>query len=183
MGPCESVVAELAARPERGSTADDPRRSTRGVPGRRDLPADRDRGGRTRHEPARGAARGTGGPDRDDRGRVGRGRHRAAGGGPRPGRARLAGSTPSSSGSPSRSAAPVAATASFVIWGWVIDSWIVATALDVAAPFLRAGVSAAVQVAPLVALGAAAWVVILRRVSAPLPLPPPSTPPPATPGL
>ena len=76
---------------------------------------------------------------------------------------------------------PVAATASFVIWGWVMDSWLVAQV--VAAQFLRAGVIAAVQVAPLVALGAAAWVVILRRVSAPLPLPPPSTPPPATPGL
>ena len=76
---------------------------------------------------------------------------------------------------------PVAATASFVIWGWLIDSWLVAQV--VAAQFLRAGVIAAVQVAPLVALGAAAWVVILRRVSAPLPLPPPSTPPPATPGL
>ena len=55
--------------------------------------------------------------------------------------------------------------------------------VDVAAPFLRAGVIAAVQVAPLVAVGAAAWVVILRRISAPLPLPPPSTPPPATTGL
>ena len=76
---------------------------------------------------------------------------------------------------------PVAATASFVIWGWVIDSW--SGEVDVAASFLRAGVTAATQVAPLVALGAAAWVVILRRVSAPLPLPPPSTPPPATPGL
>jgi len=76
---------------------------------------------------------------------------------------------------------PVAATASFVIWGWLMDSWLVTQV--VAAQFLRAGVLAAVQVAPLVALGAAAWVVILRRVSAPLPLPPPSTPPPATPGL
>ncbi len=76
---------------------------------------------------------------------------------------------------------PVAATASFVIWGWLIDSWLVAQV--VAAQFLRAGVLAALEVAPLVALGAAAWVVILRRVSAPLPLPPPSTPPPATPGL
>jgi hypothetical protein len=76
---------------------------------------------------------------------------------------------------------PVAATASFVIWGWVIDSWFGAEA-DVAAPFLRAGVTAAIQVAPLVALGAAAWVVILRRISPPLPLPPPSTPPPASTG-
>jgi hypothetical protein len=77
---------------------------------------------------------------------------------------------------------PVAATASFVIWGWLIDSWFGAQA-DVAAPFLRTGVIAALEVAPLVALGAAAWVVILRRISAPLPLPPPWTPPPATPGL
>ena len=76
---------------------------------------------------------------------------------------------------------PVAATASFVIWGWVIDSW--SGEVDLAASFLRAGVLAALRVSPLVALGAAAWVVILRRVSAPLPLPPPSTQPPATPGL
>lgn len=78
--------------------------------------------------------------------------------------------------------APVAATASFVIWGWVIDSWLGESA-DFAAPFLRAGVSAAMQVAPLVALGAAAWVVILRRISPPLPPPPLSTPPPASTGL
>jgi hypothetical protein len=76
---------------------------------------------------------------------------------------------------------PVAATASFVIWGWVIDSW--RPTADVAAPFLRAGVLAALQVAPLVALGAAAWVVILRRISPPLPPPPLSTPPPASPAL
>jgi hypothetical protein len=71
--------------------------------------------------------------------------------------------------------APVAATASFVIWGWVIDSWLGDSA-DFAAPFLRAGVSAAVQVAPLVAVGAAAWVVLVRRLSARLPSPPPSAP-------
>jgi hypothetical protein len=74
---------------------------------------------------------------------------------------------------------PVAATASFVIWGWLMDSWLVAQ--TVAAPFLRAGVSAAMQVAPLVALGAAAWVVILRRISPPPP-PPASDPPGASPG-
>ena len=78
--------------------------------------------------------------------------------------------------------APVAAMASFVIWGWVIDSWLGEQA-DLAAPFLRAGVSAAMQVAPLVALGAAAWVTILRRISPPLPAPPPSTPPSASTGL
>lgn len=78
--------------------------------------------------------------------------------------------------------APVAATTSLVIGGWVVDSWIGNSTLF-AAPFLRAGVSAAMQVAPLVALGAAAWVVILRRISSPLPLPPPSTPPPAATGL
>jgi hypothetical protein len=72
--------------------------------------------------------------------------------------------------------APVAATASFVIWGWVIDSWMGESA-DLAAPFLRAGVLAAVRVAPLVAAGAAAWVVIMRRISPPLPEPPPSDPP------
>jgi hypothetical protein len=44
-------------------------------------------------------------------------------------------------------------------------------------------VSTAMNIAPLVALGAAAWVTILRRVSPPLPAPPPSTPPPASTGL
>ena len=78
--------------------------------------------------------------------------------------------------------APVAATTSLVIGGWVLDSWLGDSTLF-AAPFLRAGVSAALQVSPLVALTAAAWVVILRRISAPLPLPPPSTPPPASTGL
>src|SRR5688500_16978826 len=73
---------------------------------------------------------------------------------------------------------PVAATASFVIWGWVIDSWF-GERPEVAAACLRAGVSAAVQVAPLVAVGAAAWVVILRRISPPLPAAPPSNPPPS----
>jgi hypothetical protein len=69
--------------------------------------------------------------------------------------------------------APVAATASIVIWGWVIDSWMGERA-DLAAPLLRAGVLVAMQVAPLVAAGAAAWVVILRRISPQLPGPPPS---------
>lgn len=78
--------------------------------------------------------------------------------------------------------APVAATTSLVIGGWVLDSWIGNSTLF-AAPFLRAGVSAAVQVAPIVAFGAAAWVVILRRISSPLPLPPSSTPPRASTGL
>src|SRR6187200_3407894 len=45
--------------------------------------------------------------------------------------------------------APVAATASVVIWGWVIDSWMAAQDADLAAPFLRAGVLAALRVAPL----------------------------------
>ena len=69
--------------------------------------------------------------------------------------------------------APVAATASFVIWGWVIDSWLSEQA-DLAAPFLRAGVTAAMHVAPLVAIGVAAWVILVRRISPPLPTPPPS---------
>jgi hypothetical protein len=69
--------------------------------------------------------------------------------------------------------APVAATTSFVIWGWVIDSWLSEQA-DLAAPFLRSGVSAAMHVAPLVAIGAAAWVILVRRISPPLPTPPPS---------
>jgi len=69
--------------------------------------------------------------------------------------------------------APVAATTSIVIWGWVIDSWL-AERTDFAAPFLRAGVTAAMHVAPLVAIGAAAWVILVRRISPPLPTPPPS---------
>jgi len=69
--------------------------------------------------------------------------------------------------------APVAATASFVIWGWVIDSWL-SEPPDIAAPLLRAGVTAAIHVAPLVAIGAAAWVILVRRISPPLPTPPPS---------
>jgi len=71
--------------------------------------------------------------------------------------------------------APVAATASLVIGGWVIDSWIGDSAL-LASPILRAGVSAALGIAPLVGLAAAAWVTILRRISPPLPPPPPSAP-------
>ena len=55
--------------------------------------------------------------------------------------------------------APVAAAASFVIWGWFIDSWF--GEVDLAAPFLRAGVTAAMHVAPLVAIGAGAWVILI----------------------
>jgi hypothetical protein len=69
--------------------------------------------------------------------------------------------------------APVAATTSVVIWGWVIDSWL-AERTDFAAPLLRAGVTAAMHIAPLVAIGAAAWVILVRRISPPLPTPPPS---------
>jgi hypothetical protein len=69
--------------------------------------------------------------------------------------------------------APVAATTSVVIWGWVIDSWL-AERTDFAAPLLRAGVTAALHIAPLVAIGAAAWVILVRRISPPLPTPPPS---------
>jgi hypothetical protein len=77
--------------------------------------------------------------------------------------------------------APVAAMASLVIGGWVVDSWIGNSEL-LASPFLRAGVLAAIRVAPLVAAGAASWVLILRRISPPLPEPPPSTPPPGSTG-
>jgi hypothetical protein len=69
--------------------------------------------------------------------------------------------------------APVAATTSVVIWGWVIDSWL-AERTDFAAPLLRAGVTAAMHIAPLVAIGAATWVILVRRISPPLPTPPPS---------
>ena len=69
---------------------------------------------------------------------------------------------------------------SLVIGGWVADSWIGNSAL-LASPILRAGVSSAMHIAPLVALAAAVWVVILRRISLPLPAPP-SIPPPASTG-
>jgi hypothetical protein len=72
--------------------------------------------------------------------------------------------------------APVAATASLVIGGWVVDSWIGDSAL-LASPILRAGVSTAMGIAPLVALAAGAWVTILRRISPPMPPSPPSAPP------
>jgi hypothetical protein len=78
--------------------------------------------------------------------------------------------------------APVAATTSLVIGGWVVDSWIGNSGL-LASPILRAGVSAAMNIAPLLAVGAAAWVTILRRISPPLPAPPSSTPPSASTGL
>lgn len=71
--------------------------------------------------------------------------------------------------------APVAAMASLVIGGWVVDSWIGNSDL-LASPMLRAGVMAAIGIAPLVAAGAAAWVLILRRISPPLPEPPPDPP-------
>lgn len=72
--------------------------------------------------------------------------------------------------------APVASVASLVISGFVVDSW-VGDSSYFAAPFLRAGVLAALRVAPLVALGAAVWVLLVRRLSPPLPPQPPSTPP------
>jgi hypothetical protein len=77
--------------------------------------------------------------------------------------------------------APVAATTSLVIGGWVVDSWIGNSAF-LASPMLRAGVTTAVGIAPLVGLGAAAWVVVLRRISPPLP-PSSNQPPPASTGL
>lgn len=58
--------------------------------------------------------------------------------------------------------APVAAVTSLVITGFIADAFVApetAFALDV----LRAGVSAAIRVAPLVALVAALWVIAVRR--------------------
>ncbi len=65
--------------------------------------------------------------------------------------------------------APVAAVTSITI-GALLLSAFVADGPDLAGPILRSGVLVAVGAAPLVALGSAAWVVVLRRLS-PHPLP------------
>ncbi len=59
--------------------------------------------------------------------------------------------------------APVAAVTSFVIGGYVMDSFIGDSA-RFGGPFLRAAVNAAVGVVPLVAAGSALWVVVVRRL-------------------
>ncbi len=62
---------------------------------------------------------------------------------------------------------PVAAVTSLVIGAFVFGALLGA---DLAGPVLRAGESAAVAIAPLVAVGAAVWVVTVRRfASAPVP--------------
>lgn len=59
--------------------------------------------------------------------------------------------------------APVAATTSLVIGGWVVDGF-VAGGAGLAQGILRGAVSAALALAPIVATAATAWVVAVRRV-------------------
>lgn len=61
---------------------------------------------------------------------------------------------------------PVAAVTSIVIGAFIVSAFVHGGA-DLAGPILRAGVSAALGVAPLVALGAAFWVFAVRRLSRP----------------
>ncbi len=58
--------------------------------------------------------------------------------------------------------APVAAVTSIVIGAFLLSAFATGN-LDLAGPILRGGVLAAVGVAPVVALGAALWVVAVRR--------------------
>ncbi len=62
--------------------------------------------------------------------------------------------------------APVAAVTSIVIGAFVLSAFAQGGA-DLAGPILRAGVSAALGVAPLVALSASLWVLSVRRLSRP----------------
>ena len=63
---------------------------------------------------------------------------------------------------------PVAAVTSIVIGAFVTGAF-VAGGADLAGPILRSGVSAALGVAPLVALAAAVWVLAVRRLGRPTP--------------
>ncbi|MEO5884191.1 MAG: hypothetical protein ABIQ58_01570 [Candidatus Limnocylindrales bacterium] len=60
--------------------------------------------------------------------------------------------------------APVAAVTSLVIGGYVADSFI-GDSTRFAGPFLRAAVTAATSVVPLVALASALWVLAVRRLN------------------
>lgn len=64
--------------------------------------------------------------------------------------------------------APVAAVTSIVIGAFVLSAFVQGGA-DLAGPILRAGVSAALGVAPIVALGASLWVLSVRRLNRPTP--------------
>ena len=59
--------------------------------------------------------------------------------------------------------APVAAVTSAMICTFVVIALFHLDGLDAAGRILRGGVSAAVRIAPLIALGSVGWVVILRR--------------------
>jgi hypothetical protein len=61
---------------------------------------------------------------------------------------------------------PVAAVTSAMIGGFVLVGIVKGTALggDVAGTVLRDGVTAAVRISPLIALGSAGWVFIMRRL-------------------
>jgi hypothetical protein len=61
---------------------------------------------------------------------------------------------------------PVAAVTSIVIGAFVVSAFAKGGA-DLAGPLLRAGVSSAIGIAPLVALGATLWVLAVRRLSRP----------------
>jgi len=61
---------------------------------------------------------------------------------------------------------PVAAVTSIVIGAFVLSAF-AHDQVSLAGPFLRAGVSAALGIAPLVALAAALWVVVVRRLGRP----------------
>ena len=65
---------------------------------------------------------------------------------------------------------PVAAVTSIVIGAFVISAFANGGA-DLAGPLLRAGVTTALGIAPLVALAAALWVLAVRRLSRPMPGP------------
>lgn len=70
--------------------------------------------------------------------------------------------------------APVAAVTSLVIGAFVLGLFVHGSP-DLAGPILRAGVIAALGVAPLVALAAALWVVVVRRISRPHAVEPPAS--------
>lgn len=61
---------------------------------------------------------------------------------------------------------PVAAVTSIVIGAFVLSAFVKGGA-DLAGPLLRAGVTTALGIAPLVALAATLWVLAVRRLSRP----------------
>jgi hypothetical protein len=61
--------------------------------------------------------------------------------------------------------APVAAVTSVVIGAFVLGAFVPGS--DLAGPILRGGVLAAISVAPAVAVGAAIWVLCVRRLGRP----------------